>query len=672
MDMNTYPSPGSVPSSSKRKLESYISSSAHSASSASAYGSSFNSPSESHVFVGPSTDISNWNQTKEGKEVIQRWIQVDNTWTEKAIGWSQHEFEWYRRMSDLYQRWSADENSDKSVHPKELVWASMKLDQAKREAVHCREWIAYARWQVASRTGKGVGACPLLPSLEGRVPVENKGTPLSPADNDGGGDGGNSGKTARDEDRSAGFGPVQHPVQAVQDRQAPMKNFNQNAAQGAQEASETFVALVKSTSQSSTAVQTHFQTFTKAPQAPVQVFTQNTPQDINSKVSEEFAAFLQLQKTSQNHIAFQTPANGCFQASKEVVTQAPVRDIAPVNDSVNASHQFCNPPSGQNHSVPTGQARIKTSTRVFQAPGLVQAPIQAPFQSPQVSQPPRNPRNPWTPQGLVPSHQQVPSQQALEPMPLLTFAEFIATGSQQLTGQSVGQPTEVQQPSQQSAQRPTQKLNQSLNQSRIQKPATPKASPNTTPKVIQKVTKKATPQAAQRITQSPTQQPTQQQNQQPTPQPTRHDPIPDSCNGSGNTAAHGKAAPHNNIPNFGEPRESVLTPADGSNYLNPSLFYAADMPTGPPGPAGPSEPAGPPGPPGPAGLTGPGELEALPDSEVSKMVSDWWDKWIDCPPPVAPLDSGLGQDIGVLSGQAVSDLELYFDENIEVPVWDDF
>lgn len=672
--INMHPSPGSGPSSSKRKLESSVSST-HSASSASAsaYSSSFNSPSESHVFIGHDTEIPNWNQSKEGKEVVQKWIQIDNIWTDKARIWSQHEFEWYRRMNDLYQRWSTDENSDMSMHPKELIWASIKLDQAKRETIHCREWISYARWQVASRTGKVVGVCPPLPSLEGRIPVGNNGKPLhlgkeKDGENDNDGDNSDDNDKTRDENRSAGFGSAKHPVQAlVKNNQAPIQDLTQNTAQPPHEASENFVALVKSTSQSSTAVKTHFQTFTKAAQAPVKNFT---PQDANSSVSEEFAAFLKLQEASQNHIAFQTPVHGCFQASKQAVARAPAQEIAPANDSVDASLQFRNLPPVRNPSVPTQQAHIQGSTRVFRAPGSLQAPIQAPIHSPQGCQPLGN-LEISPPQGPVPSQQQNDTQ-ALEPVPLLTFEEFISNGPQELSEKSAGQPVEGQQPSQQPAKRPTQMLNQGSDQPRIQKSSTPKSSP----KVIQRVTKRVTPQPSQKTTQSPTQQPTQSNqrlNNQPTPQPTRHDTIPDSHKSNDNATAHGNATPHNNTSGFGEPRETVPPPADKSNYLTPSLSCEpAAAPTPPPEPA---EPVGP-GPTGPAEPTGLEVPAILADPVFKKLVSDWWDGWVSDPTQIAPPDGWFGPEIDMLSGQPLMpELAQYFDENIGTlapPVWDDF
>lgn len=652
-----HPSPGSGPSSSKRKLESSVSSSARRPSSSSAYSSSFNSPSESHASTSHNAETSNWNQSKEGKEVIREWIQIDNIWTDKARIWSQQEFEWYRQMNDLYQRWSTDENSDKSMHPKELIWASLKLDQAKRETVHCREWVAYARWQVASRTGKVVGACPLLPSLEGRIPVGKNGRPLhlgkeKDGKNDDDGDNSDNSDRTRDGGRSAGFGSAKHPIQAlVQNNQAPIQDLTQSTAQTPHETSEKFIALVKSTSQSSTAVKTRFQTFTKAAQAPLQNLA---PQDANGNVSEEFAAPLRLRGTSENHIASQTPVHGCFQASKQVV-RAPAREIAPVNDSVDASLQFRNLPS-----VPT---HIQSPIRASRVPESLDVPIQAPFQSPQGCQPPGNPEI-SSPQGPVPSQQQNHTQ-ALEPMPLLTFEEFIANGPQQLTEKPVGQPVEGQQPSQQSAQRPTQMLNQRSNQPRIQKSPTPGPSPKATPKAIQRVTKKVTPQPSQETIQSPTQS-GRRLSEQPTPQTTRHDTIPGSRKSNGSTTAHGNATTHNNASGSGEPREAVPPPADKSNYLTPSLFCGPAA--GPTPPPEPEEPAGP----GPAA----GPAVAPADPVFKKLVSDWWDSWVLDPTQIAPPDSWYGPEMDILSGWGMMpELAQYFDENIEAlapPVWDDF
>lgn len=649
-----HPSPGSGPSSSKRKLESSVSSSARRASNASGYSSSFNSPSEPHASIAHDTEISNWNQSKEGKEVVQEWIQIDNIWTDNARIWSQQEFEWYKQMNDLYQRWSTDENSDKSMHPKELIWASLKLDQAKREAAHCREWVTYARWQVANRTGKVVGVCPLLPSLEGRIPVGRNGRPLHLGkENDGknGDDGDNSDNSVnsdRTRGRSAGFGSAKHPVHdqaLVQNNRVPIQDLTRSTAQTPHEASEKFVALVESTSKSSTAVKTRSQNI--------------APEDANGNVSEESAIFLQLQETSQNRIAFQTPVHGCFQASKQVVAGAPAREIAPVNDSVNASLQFRNLPS-----VPT---RMQGPTQVSRAPTSLNVPIQAPFQPPQGRQPPGNPEI-SSPQRPVPSKQQNHTQ-ALESMPLLTFEEFIANGPQQLTEKSVGQPVEGQQPSQQSAQRPTQMLNQRSNQPRIQKSPTPKPSPKSTPKTIQRVTKRVTPQPSQKTTRSPTQQPTQSDqrlNKQPILQTTRHGTIPGSHKSNNNTTAHGNATTHNNASGFGERREAVPPPADKSNYLTPSLFCGPAA--GPTPPPELEEPAGP----GPAA----GPAVAPADPVFKKLVSDWWDNWVLDPTQIAPPESWYGPEMDMISGQGLMpELAQYFGENIEPlapPVWDDF
>lgn len=665
---NTNPSQGSGSSSSKRKHDSYASSSVLS--------SGVNSPSESHVppstSTSTSTNSSDWNQSYEGKEIIRQWIQIENTWTEKGRIWGQHEFDWYKRMNNQYQRWSTDENSDKSVHPSELIWASMKLDQAKREAMHCREWVAYARWQVASRTKKGVGACPLLPSLDGRIPVGNNDRPLSllRERDDRNDDGGHNDddKPTQDEGRSTKLGPAQNPTQAF--TQAPMKDSTQDKAQDPHKASETFVALVKSTSQSSTAVQTHFQTFTKAPQAPVQAFTQNTSQNISGNVSEEFATFLQLQETSQNHIAFQTPVHASFRApSKQVVSQAPVQDITFLQDSINASLQSRNLPPVQN------------SARVFKAPSKMQDLVQTPFQSPQAHQPPEHPKMSWSPQLPVPSQQQNLGQ-ASGLMPLLTFAEFVATGSQQPEGQSIGKPT-FEQASQKNSKMSTQEPTQRPNQSRIQKAAHPRTSlRGNSPKVAQRV---VTQQATHKTTRNPTQQPTQfiHQPKQAPPQSTRHDPLPESSSCHNNTTAHGKAL-HHSTSNFGETRGNT---SPSANYVDPPLFCAPTAATIPP--ATPATPAGPATPADPIIFTDPINLidpvdfidpvnftgpVTFTDPEVSELVSGWWERWTgNSPEQFASLGGAFGQDNGMLSGQvAMPESGLYSNEDFETPVWDDF
>lgn len=495
-----------------------------------------------------------------------------------------------------------------------------------------------------------MGACPLLPSLEGRVPVGNNDRPLSLVrerddKNDDGGHNDDD-KRSQDEGRSTRSGPAQNPARAF--TQAPMKDSTQDKAQDPHEASETFVALVKSTSQSSTAVQTHFQTFTKAPQAPVQAFTQNTSRDISGNVSEEFATFLQLQETSQNHIAFQTPVHAGFrapvQASKQVVSQAPVRDIAFVQDSVNASLQSRNPPPFQN------------STQVFKAPMQMQDLVQAPLQSTQARQPPEHPKISWSPQLPVPSEQQNLGE-ASGLMPLLTFAEFIATGSQKLAGQSVGKPT-FEQPSQQSSKMSTQEPTQRPNQSRIQKAAPPRTSlRGNSPKVAQRVvTREATARN----------QPTQfilRPNQQPPPQFTRHDPIPESSSCHNNTMANGKTL-HHNASNFGETRGNTPSNANKSNYATPPLFCAPTEATIPPA--------------DPATLAGPATLAdpvTFTDPEVSELVSKWWENWIgNSPEQFASLGGGAsGQDIEMLPEQvAMPESGLCFNEDFEAPVWDDF
>lgn len=668
-----HPSQDSGPSSSKRKSDGI-----------SASNPSSNSRSESHVITSPSTNFSSWNFSQEGREIIRNWTQIENTWVEKAKSWSQHEFDWYRRMNDHYQRWSIDENSDKSVHPNELVWAFLKLDQATREVMHCREWIAYAKWQVSSRTGRGMGACPPLPSLDGRVPVGNNGRLLSPVrerddknDDDGRNEGDNPNK---DERRSAALGPAQHPAQALAQDQAPMKDSTQSTAQDPHEASEKFVALVKSTSQSSTAVQTHFKTFAKASQAPMQSFTQNTSRGINGNVSEEFSTVLQLQGTSRNHISFQTPVHAGFrasvQASGQVVTQ----------DSVNTSLQSRNPPPVQTPSVPTQQARVQSSTSIFQVaetPIQVQAPVQTPgqalIQHPQTFQP-GYPKISWSPQVQALSQQQSCGQ-APRPMPLLTFAEFIATGSQQLTGESVRQPAAIEQPGQQLTRRSTQKPTQRPNQYRIQRPAPPKASPKASPKSHPKASPKAispktnpkvpqsvtAEQVTQKTTQSPTQQPTQpiyRPNQRPTTQFIRHDPIAESHNYHNNTTDHGKALLDHNISGFGETCGNAPPHSNKPNYATlPCPPAVATMSsTGPTDPTDPTDPAT---------LTDPVDL----DPEVSKLVSDWWKGWSKNDPQQFAPGSTFEQGIEMLSGQAMMpELGPYFNEDFGAlaPVWDDF
>lgn len=663
-----HPSQGSGPSSSKRKSDCI-----------SASNPSSNSCSESHVITSPSTNFSNWNLSQEGREIIRNWTQIENTWVEKAKSWSQHEFDWYRRMSDHYQRWRIDENSDKSVHPKELVWAYLKLDQAKREVMHCREWIAYAKWQVSSRTGKGVGACPLLPSLDGRVPVGNNGWLLSPVrerddknDDDGRNEGGN---LNGDERRSAALGPAQHPAQALAQDQAPMKDSTQSTAQDPHEAPEKFVALVKSTSQSSTAVQTHFKTFTKAPQAPMQSFTQNTSRDINGNVSEEFSTVLQLQGTSQNHISFQTPVRTGFrasvQASEQIVTQ----------DSVNTSLQPRNLPPVQNPPVPTQQARVQSSTSIFQiaeTPVQAQAPVQTPGHA--LIQPPQTfqPKISWSPQVPV-LNQQQSCGQAPGLIPLLTFAEFVATGSQQLTGESVGQAAAIEQPGQQLTRRSTQKPTQRPNQSRIQRPAPPKASPKSPPKASPKpISPKTNPkapqsviteQATQKTTQNATQQPTQliyRPNQRPTTQFTRHDPIAESHNYHNNTTAHGKALLDHSISVFGKTCGNAPPHSNKPNYATPPLPCPPAVATMPStGPADPADSAD------PATLTDSVDL----DPEVSKLVSDWWKGWSKNGPQQFAPGSTFEQGIEILSGQAMMpELGPYLNEDFAAlaPVWDDF
>lgn len=630
---NTNSSQSSGPSSSsKRKYDSSISSSVHS--------SSFNSPPEPHVptttTTTSSTNSSDWNQSYEGKEIIKQWVQIENTWTEKGRIWGRHEFDWYKRMNDQYQRWSTDENSDKAVHPSELIWASMKLDQAKREAMHCREWVAYAKWQVASRTGKGFGACPLLPSLEGRVPVGNNDRPLSIVRerDDRNDDGGHNDddKPSQDEGSSSRLGPAQNPARAF--TQAAMKDSTQDKAQDQHEASETFVALVKSTSQSSTAVQTHFQTFTKAPQAPVQ--------DISGNVSEEFATFLQLQETSQNRIAFQTPVRPGFlppvQASKQVVSQAPTREIASLV---------------QNPSVPTHQARVQGSAQVFKTPAQMQDPAQAPLQSPQARQPSEHSNIFWSPQPPVPSQQQNLGQ-ASGIMPLLTFAEFIATGSQKLVGKSVGKPA-FEPPSQQSSKVSTQEPIQRPNQARIQKAAPPRTFlRGNSPKVAQRV---VTQQATHKTTRNPI-QPAQfihRPNQQPPPQFTRHGPIPESSSCHDSTTAHGKALYHTS--NFGEPQGNTPPHATKSDYVAPPLFCVPTAATVPPADS--------------ATLA---DSVTFTDPEVSELVSKWWEKWSgNSPEQFASLGGEFGQDIEMLSGQvAMPESGLDLNEDFKTPVWDDF
>lgn len=476
----------------------------------------------------PQFQIVNDTDVPNGKSldvyIVRDWRQFGNTWTERARSWSQQENHWYKKMQGLNALWNNDPNPDVSKYPTELIYASMKLDQAMKEVVHCKKWIAYAKWQVASRTGEVVvGECPSLPCVDGRPPMVYKDTlprhleEVKKTDEQIKAEAENGNLAGTLPKKTATKVPVGAP-------QAPMQGPPRKISQ----------------EQQGKVLQLPFQNPTV--QAPTRAF-------VSTPVAPPKALGLVSRSPAETRIkAPQTPARD--------VAKALPQPFPAVNDPARASVQPLSRAPVQ-AAIPLQRAHAQGSVQHLR--GSVQVPISAPLYNSQASQASQAPEAP------ISQQQYTTTTQDPHAIPLLSFEEFVVQEfMQQPPGrQLVGQPVQHRGPGQQPMQQPPQHI-----QSPTQK-LTRAPSQNPTQQLAQKPGLKLPQKATQPVGQL-SEKPIPKPIQGLVHQPTSLDPPQNAPNRSNSSTLLKKASSHKTIASSAEPSGNSLPPNTNPNTQAPT------------------------------------------------------------------------------------------------------